>query len=84
MTAAYRGQMIYLFFVWNSMTPSMESVYGIPDPTSKKYGIPRIKLRKCLEFQCPLYEGQFLYSERYRAIGHLSDSIDWECVHNQV
>ena len=28
------------------------------------------------------YEGQFLYSESYREIGRLSDSIDWECVHN--
>ena len=30
------------------------------------------------------YEGPFLYSESDREIGRLSDSIDWDCVHNKV
>ena len=30
------------------------------------------------------YEGPFLYSESVRETGRLSDSIDWDCVHNKV
>ena len=30
------------------------------------------------------YEGPFLYSESDRETGRLTDSIDWDCVHNKV
>ena len=31
-----------------------------------------------------IYEGPFLYSESDRETERLSDSIDWDCVHNKV